>query len=503
MPHAVIPESQLQDCLQGGLHWSATKHTAASLERAMGHYHHLAGHGFHHLPFFLIADLTELVESGLGVSFSSESGISRWSDAERALRLQVENRLLGRLLGEPRIQEVLELLQNHRSDSGLLSAAFIGRARRLMSLLLRCFAPHYPAQVRINPAHLRGFPAPSLAGIAQAHERFVAAVDDPEFFSRRLSTMLSGIAEQVEWGAILQTEDVFELQHHDILSEPAQRIGCRQIIEVSRRLGEIDPRQVAVAEDGAAETAFVDESEYPTGGLAGLTNRGSMENLVLSELVYIDPDMEIDLFDLRYLEGELLYYLRDDGILRRKRRTVSLFVDPAPILLQKPRGYPFQLSIIVQGLVLRMVHDLVEVFTDDAILFNIHYLHAAGDINRWRDELALLKLLLRDELAQGWIKLHLTPRRPPSQLLDLIDDPKRKQYLIAVSAEQQSEWQQTLDDALNGQPPLYGLPLLIGSASPGTLCLPLEGASFSDLADLKNKMVGMLVGLKSGRRSHG
>ena len=503
MPHAVIPETHLQDCLHGGLHWSATPHTSASLERALGHYHHLAGHGFHHLPFFLIADLTELVESGLELSFASEGGISRWGDAERALRLQLENRLLGRLLGEPRIQEVLELLQNHRADSGLLSAAFTGRARRFMSLLLAHLAPHYPARPRINPAHLRGFPAPSPAGSADAHARFVAAVDDPDFFSQRLSAMLSGIAARVEWGSLLQPEDVFELQHYDILSEPAQRIGCRQIIEVSRRLGEIDPRQIAVADDGAAETAFVDESEYPTGGLAGLTNRGSMENLVLSELVYIDPSMEIDLFDLRYLEGELLYYLRDDGILRRKRRTISVLVDPAPLLLQKPRGSPFQLSIIVQGLLLRIVHDLLAVFTDDAVLVDIQYLHGVDDIARWRKELDLLTLLLRDELAQGWVSLRLAPRQPPATLLSTIVDPQRKQYVIAIAAAQQDDWCAALTDGLDRQPPLYGLPLLIGSAPPGTLSLPLQGARFSELTDLKTTLVGMLVGLKSDGRRHG
>jgi hypothetical protein len=502
MPAPVIPESMLLDYLRGGLRWSATRHTHSSLDRAIGHYQHLAGQGFHHLPFFLIADLTELTEAGLELSFVSEAGMGAWDDAERALRLQYENRLFGRLLGEPRILQVLELLRNHRADTGLLSPAFVGRSRRLMALLLAHIAPHYPDTPRINPAHLRGFPAPPPTGCDEAHDRFVAACGDVDFFPARLRALLGGLAAKVHWSELLQPEDLFELEHHDVLSEPAQRIGCRQIIEVSRRLGEIDPRQVAVSDDGAAETAFIDESHYPTGGLAGLTNRGSMENLVLSELVYIDRSMDIDLFDLRFLEGELLYYLRDDGILRRKRRTVHLVIDPEQVLRQKPRGYPFQLSVIVQGMILRIVRDLLEVFSDDAILIHISYLHGDSDAERWQRELVLLELLLRDELSQGLVTLSLTPRRAPRELLAGLHEPRRKVYIIAIAAAQKGAWREALAEALSSRPALYGLCLAIGQAAPQLATLPLEGASFPELSALKTGILATLVGLKSGGTHH-
>lgn len=502
MQAVVIPEPLLLDFLHGSLHWSATPHTPSSLGRAMRHYQHLAGLGFHHLPFFLVADLTELIESGLGMAFLSESGTGGWSDTERALRLQYENRLLGRLLGEPRLLQVLELLQNHRQDSGLHAPAFTGRARRLMALLLDHVAPHYPRTPRLNPAHLRGLRAPPCTAHAAAHDRFIARAEEPDFFISRLSAMLAGLSAHLQWSALLQPEDLFELEHHDVLSAPAQRIGCRQIIAVSRHLGEIDPRQVSISEDGAAETAFIDESQYPTGGLAGLTNRGSMENLVLSELVYIDPTMEIDLFDLRFLEGELLYYLRDDGILRRKRRTIHLIVDPAQLLRLKPRGYPFQLSIIIQGLLVRIVQDLQAVFADDSVLLHIRYLHAEGTASRWQQELDLLALLLRDELAQGLVTLTLTPRCPPEDLLAQLHEPRRKVYVIAITAAQTGPWSLAIMRARAAKPALYGLVLAVGPAPPGAATLPLEGATFAQLAALKTELIGALVGLKSSGRTH-
>ena len=372
-----------------------------------------------------------------------------------------------------------------------------------MALLLKHIAPHYPRYPRLNPAHLRGFPAPSHTGNAEAHTRFVTAIDTPDFFMTRLNAMLTGIAAQVEWGALLEAEDLFELVHHDVLHQPAQRIGCRQIIEVSRRLGEIDPRQVSVSDDGAAETAFVDESHYPTGGLAGLTNRGSMANLVLSELVYIDRTLPFDLFDLRFLEGELLYYLRDEGILRRKRRTIHLIIDPDEVLGQKPRGYPYQLSIIIQGMVLRIARDLVDVFVDDAVLLHIHYLHADSDSERWQAELSLLELLMKNELARGLVELHLSRRRPPTEMLAELHEPRRKVYVVAIAATQKGAWRVAVENALAERPALYGLTLSVGGAAPGGMTLPLEGATFPQLAALKTAIVGELVGLKSGGNGHG
>ena len=44
-----------------------------------------------------------------------------------------------------------------------------------------------------------------------------------------------------------------------------------------------------------------------------------MENLLRSELLYTEVDSEVDLFEVRYLERELLYYQRDSNQIDRSR----------------------------------------------------------------------------------------------------------------------------------------------------------------------------------------
>ena len=78
------------------------------------------------------------------------------------------------------------------------------------------------------------------------------------------------------------------------------------MLEASERIGQTLPRHVrARRRDGSHLTPLAEEDRYPTGGFAALTNAGSPENLVASELVYMDDGSDIDLFDVRFAEGEL------------------------------------------------------------------------------------------------------------------------------------------------------------------------------------------------------
>lgn len=499
----IIPEKHLGAYLLGGLRWAATRPSAAALERAMPLYRRLAGQGFHHLPFFLIADLSLLLEEGQEVPFASDVrsggvGMAGWSDAERGLRLRYENQILGRLLLEPTIMEVLELLRYQRAEYGLNAAEFTGRAQRLLELLLRHLAPHYPKTPRLNPAHLRVIALPE-GDSESAHADFTEAMQAPAFFFERLQALVEGAANAVPWSRLLLAEDLFELVHHDVLSEESVRIGCRQILEVARRLGEIDPRGVNIADEGEAETAFLDESHYPTGGLSGLTNRGSMENLVLSELVYMDRTMAVDLFDLRFLEGELLFYLRDDGLLRRKRRTVHLILDASAEMAHKPMGYDAQLSILLQGLVLRITRDLLTVFSQDALQIEILYLYPNAEAETWRRELSLMGLLLDDITGQGLASLRAVRRKHPAMVLEALQNPTRKTYALIVTTHNRIEqWQGVRERWLTAQPPVY--PCLVSVEPPGTReerwVLPADGADWATLSVLKTRIIDDLVGMR-------
>ena len=70
---------------------------------------------------------------------------------------------------------------------------------------------------------------------------------------------------------------------------------------------------------------------------------------------------------MRYIEGELLYYKRDSGLLRRKRRLVNIIFDLCDIFAHKAMGYDWQFSVLVQGLALRIIEDLFHILHSIAI----------------------------------------------------------------------------------------------------------------------------------------
>ena len=68
-------------------------------------------------------------------------------------------------------------------------------------------------------------------------------------------------------------------------------------------------------------TRFLEEDTYPVGGFSSLSTRGTIESLLHSQLAYMEPDERPDLFDIKFVRDELLYYARDENNFLRRRRT--------------------------------------------------------------------------------------------------------------------------------------------------------------------------------------
>lgn len=495
-----LAEKDLPDYVLGSLNYAAVRwqERPGAFEQALEWYRHLTGLGHYHLPFYLILDLGLLIERGYETPFASDREYKNWPEEERAIRLRYENELLGRLLQEPMMLEVLELLQLGEENDG--------RRLRLMELLLKSLAPQYPRDLLLHPAHIRQLQVTpdDVAAFKDHEEAFLEGVEEEDFFLQHLGHYLNNVAKQIKWSELLRQEDLFELQHWEVLDTEEIRIGCRQILEVERRLGEIDTRQVDLSqEDSDAETAFVDETYYPTGGLTELTTRGSFENLVLSELIYIESKEEIDLFDVRFVEGELLFYKRDSGQLRRKRRTVHLIIDLGDIFQLKTGGYDYQFSILTQGLLLRITRDLLQVFANDAMQFHFHYLVNDHDPEPIKREMQLMRLLLSDEEQHGWVHFHLHDLLDPEDL----EETKRKVYAVAITGDG-TLWKELFDEYQHKRPAILGVPVYVNpDAEPPQegeeltperqLEMPLKGMSFDHVVALKDRIVTQVAGLRS------
>ena len=133
--------------------------------------------------------------------------------------------------------------------------------------------------------------------------------------------------------AWLTDSDVFTLENLEVLGAMGQRVAVAQIVDAAEAMAKTWPRRIKMKRRdlGSAATALEDESVYPAGGFTSVANHGALENLVTSELVYMDDKNDrtgIDLFDVRYAEGELLYYTRDEALIVRPRRVIAFVLRP-------------------------------------------------------------------------------------------------------------------------------------------------------------------------------
>jgi hypothetical protein len=205
-------------------------------------------------------------------------------------------------------------------------------------------------------------------------------------------------------GALLCDADVFVLENYRALGQHSLRLASEQIIAATSELDLALPRRLMPAtrdssDSIAAPMAAIDR--YPTGGFATLTTSGSLENLLTSELMYMDDRRSrdgLDLFDIRYAEGELLYYTRDESMYERTRREISFWLMPDLAALRfKDPTLRWQRLVIALAAVVVCARRLRSWLGDQHLRLRIVFF--TGDSDPLAAERSLLELCLRDQIA--------------------------------------------------------------------------------------------------------
>src|SRR5262249_20230502 len=131
------------------------------------------------------------------------------------------------------------------------------------------------------------------------------------------------VAAAREMHDALGPEDVFELEHGTALAAFSQRVGLRQVLQAAAEFeAEGAPERPRVhARRHDVATRILDEDTYPVGGFSSISTRGSIESLLHSQLAYMESGERPDLFDIKFVRDELLYYARDENQFFRRRRT--------------------------------------------------------------------------------------------------------------------------------------------------------------------------------------
>lgn len=213
-------------------------------------------------------------------------------------------------------------------------------------------------------------------------------------------------------GEVLGVEDVFELEHGTAIAGFGQRIALRQVLRAAAELESGVPHQPVrpLNRRQQVATKIVDEDTYPIGGFSSISNKGTIESLLHSQLAYMENDERPDMFDIKFLRDELLYYARDENQFLRRRRTFvfALFPDLVAARL-KDQHLPWQRIVLLLSLLLVAVRKLIEWLSEDALVFEFVFIQPkkkkAGQPQDLTKERELLEVLFREEIANGVVKL--------------------------------------------------------------------------------------------------
>ncbi|MGE3806209.1 MAG: hypothetical protein AB7K24_16180 [Gemmataceae bacterium] len=260
--------------------------------------------------------------------------------------------------------------------------------------------------VHLSPAILRGvLDKPPDAVLASGFELLSKQGLSP----LAIALYESLIAAARRCPEVLGPEDLFELERGTALSEMGQRVALRQVLKVSAQFEAQLPLHRPRSQSRRREVAtrIFDDDVYPVGGYSSLSNRGSIESLLHSQLAYMEGagSERPDLFDIKFLRDELLYYARDENQFLRRRRSFvfALHADLAAARFKDPE-LPWQRGILLLGLLLAGVRKLIDWLSDDALRFEFLFVETTEDEEHpLADERELLELILREQVANGTV----------------------------------------------------------------------------------------------------
>ena len=409
---------------------------SASLPRALGWLRRQWELGNDHLPLDLVHDLGHLLLLGRAFPFAGERDLARWPEEQQSWRLAYEDRVLGRWLLDPSVQEA------HVSIAGLTRDLRHEAIAHAVGLALARRVARAPEGICGNPAHLR-----SLGGELEAE-----AEAWPESFSLRRALVTP---QWEDWardlrrpmlpaltaGRLLSAEDLWEVANFQLLPSESTRQALREINRAAASVGPAPPAVALQVQRRVQEAPVQGSSEdtFPAGGFAAIGTRGRFENLVRTEVAYVDegagePGQGVDLFDIRYAQGELLYYMRDDSPLLDQQRELTLVFDRPAELRYKHRELDAQTLVLAQGLAVQLQADMIQIFGPRNQALHLRW-RLDGDEDRAvaEEEQRLMQLILAAEMSHHRATLGvLSPEDELPERWTVVVSPRQLQAEHAV-----------------------------------------------------------------------
>lgn len=311
-----------------------------------------------------------------------------------------EDHVLARLTADRRWTRLTEAMaalpkELHAAAAGLITSQLLSRLK-------------LNDGTGVSSGVVRRFTAKDPLEVVEAGR---AALHEPELAARITDGLLLLAKAARRTRELLSDAEVFLVENLAALKGLAARVALAQLAEVAQQVQEQLPARLrgSVFEDGDAATQLEEDSAYPVGGFSSISTQGSLENLVSSELIYMeegsDPSARPDLFDVRFVEGELLYYARDESVAVRRRRVVTLVFDASMVRTRvKDAGESYQRVLWAFGAVAALVRKLSEWLDTEALTFELVFAGAGQELNLDEEE-AVLTLLLREYRERGQVEV--------------------------------------------------------------------------------------------------
>lgn len=254
--------------------------------------------------------------------------------------------------------------------------------------------------VELSPAVIRELSKSNPNDLlSEGYDSFTSFGPHP-LLAKQYEDLISAARRTAE---VLGPEDVIALEHRTALADMTRFVAHRQILTLTARLEAQLPTRPVRPLVGRKEvpTRVLDEDQYPVGGYTSISNRGSIESLLHSQLAYMEPVESPDLFDVKYVRDELFFYSRDENQFLRRRRTFAFVF--APDLLSaryKDEELPVQRIVLACSTVLALVRKLTAWLSTDALHFELHFVKAGAN-EPLAQEAELFAILLRELIETG------------------------------------------------------------------------------------------------------
>lgn len=347
----------------------------------------IAADGVPLLPLGILADFSSILISSEHATRPRQSATKQWPSH---LARSYEDHVLGKLFIHPEIERAADALRRYTPVERVQGFAFVQR---------QLFAQHALAGLEIAPGILRNMATDSPEDLLREG---YASLEQQALHPLLTSQLEALIAAFRRAGELLKPEDVQALEQRTALADMTRYVAHRQILRLTAEFEARLPERPVRPLPGRREvpSRIHDEDQYPIGGYSSISNRGSIESLLHSQLAYMEPEGSPDLFDVKFVRDELFYYSRDENQFLRRRRAFGICFDADLVNARvKDPALPAQRGVLALALVLTLIRRLTEWLDHDALQFEAVFGQDQDD------DAEIYRIILKDEIDRDVVAI--------------------------------------------------------------------------------------------------